>query len=1194
MSLKRVEIAGFKSFPDRVTLEIGSGITAIVGPNGSGKSNLVDAIRWVLGEANPRELRGLRMEDMIFSGCETRRPLSWAEVSLTFDNSSGWLPVDYSEVTVTRRLYRDGSGEHFLNRIPCRLRDAQELFYDTGMARDGYALVGQGKVEQILSARPEERRALFEEAAGIVKSKQRKKEALARLEASARDMERVSDLLAELESQLGLLAEEARRAQEWERYRQERDVILLVLAWREREKLALAWRETREACARLQEEFSALQERAARLGEEEAAAQAEREDRQEAWRKKQEELLALSGQVAEAERECSRWEERVASLEAETDRLRGEGERLAAGKETVRPRLEQARRELEAWSEKSGGEAEELQARERELREQEESCQRLAAAWEQGKARLIDLLGELAAARNRLASLESECRHLAETWARLRAREREIARVLREAEEDVLVLTGQAGGIRQRRGELEEELASLRQQLRAVQSARAREEAALREAEAAYQQAKARWQALRELEEGYEGFARGPRALLQACRERPGLFPGVIGPVSGLLGVSEEYEAAVEAALGSALQDIVVRTAEDAEKAIGYLKATQAGWATFLPLDTLRPAGLGAGERAHLRLPGVLGVASDLVTFLPEHRPAVEFLLGRTVVARDLPAALSYARGTGFRVKVVTLEGDIVSPGGSMAGGWRKAPRSGIWRRAREMSRWEKQLGELEAARAERQRAWEEAAATAERQAQRLAGLGEELRQLELYQAGLEKELEGKKAERERCAGEAASLEMELQAIQERLAAREAELGRVREQVDRLERERQAQEAAVAALGEELARSQERKQAAEQEAVALRIALSGRQEALARLQEAVFRAEQELISLSRQEEEWRASLTSRARELEQAREARGRWQSEREAVRARRQELEEEVGKLGQEVHHLSKRLSVLERMRRQAQRQREEAGETLHKQQLEETRLSERLREAEDKLRLRFGCEPERAGELATSVSWWSREDGELRARAEELEGALAALEPVNPAAGREYARLKERHEFLSTQRRDLEEARADLTKVIAQLDREMAEKFSRAFAQAREMFRLVFAEMFGGGKADLLLTDPSDPLQAGVEIVAQPPGKKLQHLSLLSGGERTLCAIALLFALLRTRPSRFCIFDEVDANLDEANVERFARFLRELSSRAQFLVVTHQKGTMEAADVLYGVTMEESGVSKIVSLRLAEMPAT
>ncbi|MDI6895124.1 MAG: chromosome segregation protein SMC [Bacillota bacterium] len=1187
--MRRVEVVGFKSFADRVVLEVGSGVTAIVGPNGTGKSNLADAVRWALGEANPRQLRGLRMEDMIFGGSESRRPLSMAQVSLTFDNSDGGLPLDFSEVTVTRRVYRDGSGEYSINRTPCRLKDVQELFYDTGIARDGYSLVGQGRVEEILSARPEERRLLLEEAAGIVRARQRRREALARLEASSRDSERLGDVLAELELQMQPLEEESRRAREWEAYRQRRDGALLVLTWRERTEVAGRLAEASAAVASLESSLRAEQEKSLRLERSHAALREEERVRQGERQSLQEELLTLSDLVSRAGQEATRWEERVRSLEAETGRLSQEKDNLTARLAAARERVEESARALDVWVQTWGEEARALEDLGARLQAEEEGTRKLAAELEAKKEELIDLLGTSAAARNRQVTLESEVRQIKEALGRSGKRQRELEEALRRADEDLLVLADQEERAYSRRTALEARRDRDRAERERVRTVRAEQEAAFRRAETSYHQVTSRLAALRELEESFAGFARGPRALLETKRRDPSALPGLIGPVAAVLDVPERYETAVEVALGAAAQDMVVKTVDDARAAIRFLKSSQAGWATFLPLDSLRPSALAPGEKMALRREGILGVASDLISFLPEHAPAVEYLLGRTVVARDLPAALGYARAVGFRVRVVTLDGDVVFPGGSLAGGWRKGSRAGVLGRAREISLLEEKAREtgdgMEACR----RAAEEATGQEEVLTRRLREVEEELRGLEITLAGLAKETQAKKAERQRLVQDLAGVELEQSVQRERLAELERETGAQGERLRELDSARAALEEEISSRSAGLGEAREGQRSLEQEVVALRVRLAGQEEQRARLEEAVARAREEMTALARAGEEIEQALATRAREREEARSESRRGQEELARVSARHEEARAHMGESARECDRVARRLASIERARRQVERRLAEAQEALHAARMEEMRLRLRLEEADRNLAQRFSCSPEGAGERVRASPDADLDTAALEETVRDLEARMHELEPVNLAAAAEYTRLKERHGFLSDQRRDLEEGRAKLGQVIRELEREMTEKFTTTLERVRERFSSTFVQIFGGGKADLILVG-SDPLEGGVEVVAQPPGKKLQHLSLLSGGERTLCAIALLFALLQTRPSRFCLFDEVDATLDETNVDRFARFLRELSPAGQFLVVTHQKGTMEVADVLYGTTMEESGVSRVVSLRLAE----
>lgn len=1178
--LKRIELVGFKSFADRTTLEFGPGITAVVGPNGSGKSNIADAVRWVLGEQSAKMLRGSKMEDVIFAGSSTRRPMNYAEVSLTLDNQSGVLPLAYGEVTVTRRVYRTGESEYAINGQPCRLKDIAELFYDTGVGKEAYALIGQGRVEEIIAAKPEERRAMFEEAAGIVKTKARKREAQRKLEETEANLTRLADILSELENQLVPLAEQAEKARRHQALAEalrEREIGLLVhdIALRHER-----WNAAKEALARCRADREAVAAELAR-GEAAFAEAQEAFARLEAEREAlQQELLTLSeeGEKAEGQRDVLR--ERLRHLDerlAEAERAAADLAEREVALETALGQQRTARAELSAA----------VARLERQVAEEEERLaegeEALRAALEQKKSAYIDLLNESAAVRNEIRSAEQHVTQLRQRLARLRASREELAAALREKE-----AAEQAA--REALGRVQGELAACLERLREV-TARQREAAvqtdelreALRRAQGRRETLVARQGMLRELKEGYQGYAQGVREVLKNRRT----IGGIHGAVAELITVPKAYELAVETALGGSLQHVVVDDEAAGRRAIQFLKDKKAGRATFLPLDVIRGRELSAAERDKLATcSDVVGVAADLVRCEPRYRNVVANLLGTVVVVKDLEAANRVARLLGYRHRVVTLDGDVVHPGGSMTGGFSKkgGDASSLLGRQRELDQVTQELEGVTAAIARLER---DAAAARERH------------------AALEAEVE-----RLRAQGEA--LMKEEQRCKEALHARQVEAGALRERLVLLEADEQLYAQEAARLEAETSRARERLAAlvAEEEALAADIRT----------------AEEALAARARDREALHARVTAlkvelaRVREQVEARQAEeARLRRERKQLAAERAALAEQVAawqkqrrQEEQELAETERRLADLKAQRGRVDRRLAELGKerevwraALAEQEAALSALRRRLHEAEERLRQaevrlsRDDVELERAlaalreryglsYELARE-RYAPPEDVEAaRREVERLRAEMEALGPVNPGAVDEYERLAARYRFLTEQKADLEEAKAGLYRMIAELDEEMAKRFAHTFAEVRQAFQDVFRQLFGGGKADLLLVDPSDLLATGVEIVAQPPGKKPQALSLLSGGEKALTAISLLFAFLHVKAVPFCILDEVEAALDEANVRRFARYLRRFADRTQFIVVTHRKGTMEEADALYGVTMQESGVSKLVSVRL------
>lgn len=1206
---------GFKSFPDRTLIEFGPGITGIVGPNGSGKSNVTEAIRWVLGEQSARALRGGRMEDVIFAGTQTRKPLGIAEVSLTFDNTSRLLPIDFSEVTVTRRIDRSGEGEYAINGAPCRLKDVLDLFADTGLGRDGYFSVGQGRIDEVLSHRPEDRRGLFEEAAGIVRYKVRKREALRKLEETEAALARVGDVLAELSSQAAQLGAQAERARQYLAYRDECQALEL--------KGLLAAIAAAEAnLERIRGELVACRDAQAALAAQVAVAEAAQEQDRAQLQELEGEVGGLQARLlelsdrrsrAEGQRDVSR--ERAAAVARQIERaaqeeadLRARLARLEAEREQTAAR----RAEIEAETARLAAEADAAEAA------AAQAASAMAAAEEnaeQIRKRAAEIARRIADREGWLGSGE---RGSGETHARLERSRGELAKVNAEraqAEAAWQEARDRLDALDTARDRLvgawEQAKVAREAQVQKLAAAERRE----RQAQADLAAAESRLRVLSDLHRDREGFQRGVRALLQAAEHDPDLRRGLIGVVAELLSAPRELEHAIETALGPALQNVVTAAAADAQRAIQWLKTTGAGRVTFLPLDTVRPNLPRPGEWQGLDAPGVIGPALGLVRFDDSIRPAIAFLLGRTVVCKDLRAALALGRRNEFRFRVVTIDGELVNAGGSITGGASIRPgrreeslaarqtaaarepgaRAGIAigsdereggllareRQRQELAaRVEELRGALEAAVAD----LEAAKAELRRLDQVLGQSREELHRLEVQRAELDKDRTRHFEEVARLGELAGRLQLE----QVELAAQLAGGSRLAEQWRRELASLQAEAAeADARLADAVATSRaaaERRDAALAAATAAKVALASARQALAGVDadEARHAAERgelnDLLELNRAERE-RLAAEMRAHEAEVSRLA-GQVESLGGEVR----ELTEELERRQAGRQALAAATTRRERELKALRRQTAELGERIGALEREEARLDAQVASADERLRHEFGCDRAGAAERAARAP----EVLDADARIAELRLLMDGLEPVNLAAVDDYAAACERRDFLAAQQADLEAAKDALHRAIGDLDQRMRQRFEGAFSAIRAEFQQLFTRFFGGGRADLVLGD-GDPLETGIEIVAQPPGKKLQSLSLLSGGERALTAIALIFAMLRVKPAPFCVLDEIEAALDEVNVVRFARVLREFGETGQFIVVTHQKGTMTAADRLYGVTMEEQGVSRLVSVRLA-----
>ncbi|MGE5552366.1 MAG: chromosome segregation protein SMC [Betaproteobacteria bacterium] len=1185
MLLRQISLHGFKSFADRLEMTFEPGITAIVGPNGSGKSNIADAVRWVLGESNARELRGSRMEDVIFAGSARRRSLGLAEVTLVLDNRDGFLPLEFAEVSVTRRLYRSGDSEFLLNHTPCRLKDIQELFLDSGVGRNTYALLSQAEIEAVLSAHPEERRRLFEEAAGVAKFRAKKTEALRKLAETEQNLARVGDILGELSAQIAPAREKARRAERHAELSAElRQVEVALLAGELQE--AQRWvEEAAEECARWErataETLSALHQADARVVQARLAVANAETAREDAARQVLElatELERVEGELRMARERRQRWSDEHARLTTALGELAGQLEAAAARAAGLEQdsavsegQLAEARAAAVAKAEALRTATAEVQRREDEL--------------DQKKSELIEAMNEAAQLRNELRGLEasreareSHRERLAQAEAEAQAAVEEARCALERAKERWQQAQEATGRRKEELRRAEQAAAAEAEQLRRLDEQR-------REAEAEVARLRSRYQVLSDWQRNRESYAEGPRAVLAA--KETGRLSGILGTVADLLRVPAEVERAIETALGASLQDVVVQDEEAARRGVHFLKETAAGRATFLPLALLRPRPVGPRERREVAAvggAGFLGVASELVEYPAEVQPAVEYLLGRVLVTRDLETALRVGRASGLRYLVVTVEGDVVRPGGAVTGGREERSR-GFLRRQREVAEVEQALRRLEEQQVRlKAKAEELRQRTAERRKEQ-AALEQAWREQQEEAAAAEREVAVRESELHQAEGAAERVRRELVAL-------EGGSGEVRERdlhtrLAVVEAARQSLEEAIARETGELREAVWRREEAAEALTAARILLAEREKDAAAAQGEVRRAQAEVEAVRREV----AAAGAQAVELEQrmveSEEQMTRLERQREDLGRRRAEAESRTAELNRERSTLNETLAAAEAEADQARRHRDEVQQAAQEADLQRAKAELQAESIAARLQAEWGVE--RAGALALP-SIPAKERAGAAERAETLRRRLKALGTVDPAAIGEYAALSERYDFLSRQYADLTAARESLTAALAEIETTTVRRFSETFAAVRDEFSALFRRVFGGGQATLHLTDPENPAESGIEVEAQPPGKRNQSLLALSSGERTMTALALLFAMMRVRPAPFCVLDEVDAALDEANLERFVGLLREFAAEVQFIVITHRRPTMEAAGVLYGVTMEEPGTSRLVSVRLAE----
>lgn len=1184
MKLKKLELYGFKSFAQRTEIVFDEGITGIVGPNGSGKSNIGDAVRWVLGEQSAKTLRGASMSDVIFNGTQKRKPLSYCEVSLVFDNDDHALAMEAAEVMVTRRVYRNGESEYYLNRTACRLKDVVDLFRDTGIGKEGYSIIGQGRIDEILSRKSEDRRQVFEEAAGIVKFKARKEEADKKLQRTLENLERVDDILDELTKRLKPLEEQSRNARVYLELSTElKDLdlnLFLIRSDRARARLSELESELLTVQTILADTESNLTDKTARRDE----TQNRIDQLEEAITKARTELMECAEHVHESQKKLS-------ALQSRRETRSENRQRIVREQEEAQERLAEIEKDhvrIQADVEKQHSliaDAEQILRATQEAAEKAQAKEKEAdAALEAQKAAVIDQMNRLSDVRNdktRLntmqAQMETRLTEIEESSGALQ--EQEAA--LREA---LIAVEKQLETENQHQQQCQEKLAQARQASDEADAAYANLRADVEKQSADMQAAASRHNVLTEMTRDMEGYNMAVRRAMTYAKQRG--LTGVKGVLAQLMTVPQAYETAIDMALGAAQQNIVTDTEETAKELINYLRQNRLGRATFLPMSAIRGKTLYGNERNALKLPGCLGVASELVQCAPEYRGIVENLLGRTVIADNLDHGIPIMRAGNHAFRLVTLEGDVMHSGGSMTGGSAQSKVSNLLSREREL----KELtAKLQTGRAELDKCRQELTQrqqTAQEKRQKVSDAVNALHQQEIAVA----------REQARRESVSADLNTHLQRMQETEQARvqlHQSLEDIRQQLETIEHQRTGAQGDQSAMEQKTIEMQNAlvkaraEASAENDRLMVRtLQLSDLRHGLSDLERDEAHAQQDQAQILR-EQERREQLLHEMDELD-AIDENDMKREEAESARRQKEQLRQESAaqaieqRRSQAQSDLRDILSDMENLHEAYNRD----SEKLHKTELAKARIEGDQKNLQNRIWDTYKLTYAGAEEFRRTPF----DEKESDRRAAELQGQIRALGTVNVGAVEEYAETKARVDDLTTQQQDLKRAEMDLRELIERLLIQMRSTFVENFSKMQGYFAETFTRLFGGGHAELKLMDPDDPLNCGIEVNAQPPGKKLQLLSLLSGGERALTAIAILFAMLKLKPTPFCILDEIEAALDDANIGYYADYLKEYSKGTQFIVVTHRKGTMERCNSLFGVAMEEQGVSRMVSVSLQD----
>ena len=1181
MYLKRLEMQGFKSFADKTVLEFMPGITSVIGPNGSGKSNISDAIRWVLGEQSMKSLRGSKSEDIIFAGTQNRKSLGFAEASLVFDNTDGKLPVEYTEVTVTRKIYRSGESGYYINKTPCRLKDVLELFMDTGIGKDGYSIIGQGKIDEILSNKSEDRRHIFEEAAGIVKYRVRKVESEKKLEHTKLNLLRINDILSEIESNIEPLRIQSEKARKFLDLREELKSIEVGLflynieSYKEKlqkviEDNEILKSQNEEASNKMQE-ISDLKEK---LKQEIDDITNNIENMQNLGFESEKEKERLNSEINISKERITNNKEndnrynaeieeiklRIKDLEEEKKAKLDKKNNLFTNKEKFQKELEEKEKELEEANKK-------LSSKELEIEEKKKIVSDNTDAKYEKQANISTIEANLENIEKRKKQIATEIDFNISELDSTRLTKEEIAKVFYEIEDKKNKATKSLNEISSKSEETERKIKEYDDTINKLSSE--------------YRIKESRLKFLKETEREKEGYIRSVKNLLLDCEKDNSLKKGLHGVLASILKTPKEYETAIEMTLGAALQNVVTETEQDAKKLVEHLRKNNLGRASFLPISTVKGKKLEKYNSKNIN--GIQGIASDLVEYNKKYEQIVLSFLGRTVIVDDMDTAIALAKQNNYSFRIVTLKGDLINPSGAITGGSVAQKTVNILGRAREIEDLEKELKKINSKIEKIQQEKEEYLNDSESVLEEINSLEKSLQEIDIVYASDKQKL--------------ISVEENISRIEKRLEKLKEEQKELEEQKEENLNNKEQEELDIKKLSDEnielntvieqFANLNKDNQAyidnLNMDVTNLKISVSSFDESESSIDEMVERINLDI-------ENNNSSIESKLKQKENIKLDNETLENNIKELLEKINEIDEKVNNSGNQVNELKAQRIEKNNSLSKAEKNYESQFEVIEglKEQIvkidvKKSKLEQDIEDVVNKLWEEYELTPNNVGEYQKpeNVQSTTKQVNKLRSQIKELGS-------INVDSIEEYNTTKQRYDFMCEQRLDLEDGIAKLKKVIQDMTSTMKTQFAKQFEIINKNFGEVFKELFGGGKAELILTDPENILECGIDIHVQPPGKKLQNMTLLSGGEKAFTAIALLFAILKINPSPFCVLDEIEAALDDVNVFRYADYLKKFTDNTQFLVITHRKGTMEAADTVYGITMEENGISKLLSMKL------
>ncbi len=1178
MYLKKLELQGFKSFADKTSLEFKPGITVVMGPNGSGKSNISDAVRWVLGEQSIRTLRGSKLEDVIFAGTQARKSVSFAEVDITIDNTDGKLPVDYTEVTITRRVYRSGDSEFYINKNQCRLKDIVELFMDTGIGRDGYSIIGQGRIDEILSTKSEDRRHIFEEAAGIVKYRTRKEEAEKKLENTRQNLTRINDIFSEIEKQLGPLEEQAETAKKFLDIREKLKYLEVGLFIaninKNKDKLKEMEEQVNEVLAQITTEEQKLSE----FGTQKEEVKQALEELLIAIEKAQNDVFEAQNNVEKQKSEIAVSNEKIShnleKYETYAEDIRKNGERKIELENEIEDRKnrktnlskdkEKFQNELNEKEAEYAKLSETLTAEQKKIEELKNTImQNIDLKFEKMQV-LSDLNAGLESSRSRMKQIEEEIRDNIHELDKEKMVKEDEMQAFNSVSSEVNKLTKHLDELAKMKAECTDKITKFETEIKQIS-----EELHIKES---------KFKFLVETENEFEGYNKAVKEVLQKCQKDKAFGMNICGALASLITVPSEYETAIEMVLGASLQNVVTETEEDAKRAINYLKENNLGRASFLPISSVKGSKLNENFK---NLSGVYGVASDLISYDSKYDGVVQNLLGKTVIVSNMDVAVEVAKKYKYGFRIATLDGDVVNSSGQMTGGSVFKKTTSILSRSREIAELETIVGDLKKKLSSKQNELKEYEASVETALAEFDEVGIKLQQVNIEFATQAQKMKEIENNIERYQKKVALLNGEKEKLDETLKTSVTNTDEISDLIHKYDTDNEEMQKVVDEFTVKNQEQQDIMNELNSDIIDLRISVSSFDESAVSIDEMI------------------QMLTTEIQNLETSTKDKT---AERERILEENKTLEEKVKELENAVANVDTITKELEEKVLELKSQREEKNRSLtgieesienefktldilrdqnNKLDVKKQKIELDIETIQNKMWEEYETTPNTAQNYAEVTSGTAKE-------VEGLKSEMRELGPINIASIEEYKALKDRYDFLDAQKADLEESESSLTKIIDDMVNLMKIQFAEQFELINQNFNEVFKELFGGGTANLRISDETNILESGIEIDAQPPGKKLQSMMLLSGGERALTAIALLFAILKLNPSPFCILDEIEAALDDVNVYRYADYLKKFAENTQFLVITHRKGTQEVANTLYGVTMQEHGVSKLLSLKL------